>query len=120
MLRHQLGGTTIIPAHCQHCLTVVISCQRCFIHLCMILIKMPVGLSTVTTIKTTLKYKLDSTIPKLVSFGGQIGMFYVLKSLIFNGSCSNFKHLSLKIGHIFWESLKTIFKNKNFLYLTII
>ena len=44
-----------------------------------------------------------------------------MKSLIFIGSCSNFDHFSLKIGHIFLQNLKnSVFKNKNSLYLSII
>ena len=34
--------------------------------------------------------------------------FCALKSLIFNGSCSNFEHFNLKTGHIFLQSLKTL------------
>ena len=34
--------------------------------------------------------------------------FCAITSLIFNGSCSSFKHLGLKLGHIFLPSLKIL------------
>ena len=34
--------------------------------------------------------------------------FRAIKSLIFNGSCSNFEYMSLEMGHIFLQSLNTI------------
>ena len=63
---------------------------------------------------------LPPTVTLLYPSGGQKIKFCTIKSLIFNGSCSNFEHFSLKMGPIFLQSLKNIFKNKNFLYLSII
>ena len=34
--------------------------------------------------------------------------FCAITSLIFNGYCSSFKHLGLKLGHIFLPSLKIL------------
>ena len=46
--------------------------------------------------------------------------FCAIKSLILNGSCSNFEHFSLKIGHIFLPSLKTLSSKIKIIYLSII
>ena len=48
--------------------------------------------------------------------GRQKITFCEIKSLKINGSSSNFEHFSLKIGHIFPANLKTIIKNKKWLY----
>ena len=46
-------------------------------------------------------------LPKYPS-GRQKIMFCAIKSVLFSGSCSRFERFSLKTGHIFLPSLKTL------------
>ena len=60
----------------------------------------------------------------LFSSGRLKVMLCVVKSFLFNGSCSNFEHLILKIGHIFVPSLEILSSKRklsfNFLSLKIV
>ena len=60
----------------------------------------------VTTASAT--YIITLSILLLHPSGRQKITFYAIKSLIFNGSCSDFEHFSLKIGRIFLLSLKIL------------
>ena len=57
----------------------------------------------------------------LYASGRQKVTFCSIKSLLFNGSCSNNEHFSLNKGHIFSAKFEnSIFKNVNVIYLSII
>ena len=84
-------------------------------------IKLAFKLNFSPQIGTTSIFTVILSSKLLYPSGKQEVMFCDIKSLILNGSGSNFEHFSLKTSHIFLPSSKTLSSTtKKFVYLSII